>query len=115
MKLENRSENIKDMPKTLNLSYKEEKDYSIAIIAPKNIGYYSEKIYIKSYPKILPKNWFDYLYNKNSILPLIVIFAPGILITICIFISWLKAWNNEKKEVMNWLIPYRRVFRKFFK
>lgn len=115
IKLENRSENIKDMPKTFNLSYKEEKDYSIAIIAPKNIGFYSEKIYIKSYPKILPKNWFDYLYNKNSILPLIVIFAPGILITICILICWIIYWNSDKKEVMNWLIPYRRVFRRFFK
>ena len=102
-------------PKKLKLSPNQHQEYRITIKAPYDTGYYTEKIHKRVYPDVLPDELLDYLYSSNEFLPLIVIFGPGIIMNIGLYIWWNRRWQPGKKEVMDWLITFRNVFKPAFR
>lgn len=110
--LESQDNNISIYPSKLTMSPKKNIEYSISITAPKKVGYYVQKINKKTYPQIMPVKIIYYLYSINEFLPLVVIFSPSILLTIVLYIIWLKKWEMDRKVIMDWLIPLRKILRK---
>jgi len=99
-------------PEKLKLPPKQHQEYILTIKAPEEIGYYIDKIKKRTYPDILPDKFLDYLYSKSEVLPLIVIFSPGILLSTGLYIWWVRRWQDGKRVAMKWLIPLRRVLGK---
>ncbi|NLV88803.1 MAG: signal peptidase I [Tissierellia bacterium] len=100
-------------PKKLSLPTKENQEYTLSIVAPDKIGYYREKINKRTYPDVLPDDLLDNLYSKSESLPLLLIFGPGIILNIILYIWWLRRWQVGRRKVMEWLIPLRRLLKSF--
>lgn len=105
------SNTISVVPNQLKLSPKQIDEYTVTLVAPDKIGVYTEEINKKVYPDVLPQSWFDFLYDKSSMLPLIVIFLPCLSINICLFVWWHKRWIIGKSRIYEWLIPIRSALR----
>lgn len=99
-------------PKGLLLPPKQNQEYTLSIKAPDKIGYYTEKIYKRTYINILPEKLLEFLYSKGQLLPLMVLFTPGIMINIGVYIWWMKRWKLGRRKAMEWLIPFRGVLKK---
>ncbi|HHW00712.1 MAG TPA: signal peptidase I [Clostridiaceae bacterium] len=99
-------------PRILLMNPKENTDYLVSITAPEELGYYVHKIGIKTYPKLISQKLLEQLYSKNPFVPLIIIFFPGIMLVIVLFIIWVRRWENNKKLVMDCLIPLRIGLKK---
>lgn len=99
-------------PKKLFLNAQQNAEYSLTIIAPENPGLYKEKIIKRSYPNLLPGRLFDYLYSKHDIMPLIIIFMPGLFLNLLAYVWWMSRWKMGRRQVMDWLIPFRTKIRR---
>jgi len=100
-------------PRIFLMNPKENIDYLVSITAPEELGYYVQKIDIKTYPKLISQKLLEQLYSKNPYIPLIIIFSPGIILVIVLCIIWVRRWENNKKLVMDCLIPLRIKLKKF--
>lgn len=110
--LEPEREGIEAIPQKLLLLPKQNVEYNLLIHAPDKIGYYTEKILKRAYPDVLPDKLMDIMYSKSRFLPLVIIFSPGILLCIGLYIWWVRRWQIGRRKVMEWLLPFRPVLRK---
>jgi len=110
--LEPEREGIDINPSKLLLFPKQNVEYSLTIKAPDKIGYYTEKILCRSYPNVLPDKWFDYIYSRSIFIPLILIFSPGIILTLVLFIWWTHRWQVGRRRVIGWQIPLIRALKR---
>jgi len=110
--LEPEDNNMSINPRIFLIPPKENVDYSVSITAPEKIGYYVQRIDIKTYPKLISKKLLDQLYSINPFIPLIIIFSPGIILFILLYIIWIRRWETNKKLIMDCLIPLRLRLKK---
>lgn len=99
-------------PEIVNLAAKSQAEYTISLKAPDKTGYYSYDIKKLVYPDILPYEWFTRLYSRGDMLPLIIIFTPGILLLIFVYAAWMIKWRNRNAVIMDWIIPIRGSINK---
>lgn len=109
--LESDNSNMEINPKLLLLAPSACIDYNVTLYAPERLGYYTEKIYKRTYPRILPQKLFALLYSKNRYFPLLTTFIPGMLLVIGCYIWWSRRWQIVRREVMPWLIYLRNSLR----
>ncbi len=103
--------NIEAYPEKLKLPSKQAVAYTLTLEAPGEIGYYTESINKYTYLDLLPDSWFDTLYSMNKVLPLIVIFAPGIILNLILHIWWIRRWRPGRRKVMEWMIRFKPLLR----
>ncbi len=99
-------------PSSFRISPKQNIEYEVSIEAPLVIGYYKEKIAAKAYPAFMASAWIEFLYAKHEILPIVIIFAPGILLNLTLYLWWLRRWKFGRRKVMEWLIPFRAIIKR---
>lgn len=110
--LEPLDSNMTINPRILSMPPKEKVDYVVSIIAPEKTGYYVQKIGIKIYPKLISQKLLEQLYSINTLIPLIIVFSPGIILIIALYFIWIRKWEINRKIIMDWLIPLRIMLRK---
>lgn len=104
--------NMTIKPRILLIPPKENVDYVVSVTAPEKIGYYVQKINIKTYPKLIPPKLLEQLYSISPFIPLLIIFSPGVIIVIVLYIIWIKRWDDNKRLIMDCLIPLRTRLKK---
>ncbi|MCR2823280.1 signal peptidase I [Lederbergia panacisoli] len=109
--LEPKSKGTVVNPPKLSFSSNQYYDYTATIVAPGEVGAYTETIHKVAYPNILPVKWIDYMYSKHKLLPLSIIFMPGVLLNIGLYIWWSKRTQLGRRKVYGWLIPFRKYIR----
>lgn len=110
--LEPEDNNISIISNKFVISPKQHAAYTLSIIAPEKTGYYTHSIHKKAYPNVLPGKLFNHLYSINPSLPLFIIFGPSMLWIMILYVLWIKRWDIDRKEIMDWLIPLRAILRK---
>ncbi len=111
--LEAKDANMIIKPGFFTMNPKEKTDYVVSITAPEKTGYYVQKIYIKTYPRLISQKLMEYLYSINPYIPLIIVFSPGIILVVALYFLWARRWEKGRKLVMDWLIPLRVKLKKF--
>lgn len=99
-------------PSKLILLHNQNKEYSFTITAPDEIGIHKDIVSRRTYPNLLPKKCFNFLYSKNIYLPLIIIFGPVVIINTIFFIWWTKRWKLGNRKIMGWMIPMRSMIKR---
>ncbi len=110
--LEPKDSNMTINPRIFLMPPKGNVDYSVSITAPEKIGYYVQKIDIKTYPKLISQKLLEQLYSLDPFIPLIIIFSPGIILIIVLYIIWVRRWEIRRKLIMDYLIPLRVRLKK---
>ncbi|MEH7223682.1 signal peptidase I [Bacillus sp. JJ1566] len=109
--LEPENKSIVINPPKLSLMSNQHYEYTMTIIAPQKVGSYTETIHKVAYPDVLPDKWINYIYVKHKLLPLFVIFVPGIVLNIGLYLWWLRRSQLGRRKVYEWLIPFRKYMR----
>ncbi|MEH7111532.1 signal peptidase I [Neobacillus niacini] len=109
--LEPENKGIVTNPPILNFMSNQHYDYNTTIIAPQKVGAYTETIHKVAYPDVLPDKWIVTMYSKHKLLPLFVIFLPGLVLNIGLYLWWIKRTRLGRRKVYKWLIPFRKYLR----